>query len=73
MKSKFNIKGLDCANCASNLEIAIKKIDGVENVVVNFITQKMEIDYDEERKEIIMQAMKKVIKKEEPDVKIEQL
>lgn len=73
MKSKFKIKGLDCANCATELERAIKKVEGVENGNINFITQKMEIEYDETRKEEIIQNIKKVIKKEEPDVTIEEI
>ena len=73
MKSKFKIKGLDCANCASQLERAIQKIDGVESANISFITQKMELEYDEMRKEEILKNVKKVIKKEEPDVTIEEV
>ncbi len=73
MKSKFKIKGLDCANCAAELERAINKIEGVENSNINFITQKMEIEYDETRKEELIQKIKKIIKKEEPDVTIEEI
>ena len=73
MKSKFKIEGLDCANCASELERAIQKLDGVENISISFITQKMVLEHDEERKEEIIQKIKKVIKKEEPDVKIEEI
>ncbi len=73
MKSKFKIKGLDCANCAAELERAINKIDGVESSRINFITEKMEIEYDETRKEELIQKIKKVIKKEEPDVTIEEI
>ena len=73
MKSKFKIKELDCANCASQLERAIQKIDGVESVNISFMTQKMELEYDETRKEEIMKNVKKVIKKEEPDVTIEEV
>ncbi len=72
MKSKFKIKGLDCANCASGLERSIQKLDGVESANISFMTQKMELVYDETRKEEIMQNVKKVIKKEEPDVTIEE-
>ena len=72
MKSKFKIKGLDCANCASQLERAIQQIDGVEKSNINFMTERMEIEYDETRKEEIIQNIKKVIKKEEPDVTIEE-
>lgn len=73
MKSKFKIKGLDCANCASELERMLKKIEGIESANISFITQKMEIEYDETRKQVIMQEVKKVIKKEEPDVTIEEI
>lgn len=73
MKSKFKIKGLDCANCAAELERAIQKLDGVESANISFMTQKMELEYDETRKEEIIKNVKKVIKKEEPDVTIEEV
>ncbi len=73
MKVKFKIKGLDCANCASQLERVIQKLDGVESASISFMTQKMELEYDETRKEEIIQNVKKVIKKEEPDVTIEEV
>lgn len=73
MKSKFKIEGLDCANCAGELERAIKKIDGIENVVINFMMQRMELEYNENEKEEIMKKVKKTIKKEEPDVTIEEI
>ena len=73
MKSKFKIKELDCANCAAELERAIQKVDGVESANISFMTQKMELEYDETRKEEIIKNIKKVIKKEEPDVTIEEV
>ncbi len=73
MKSKFKLNGLDCANCAAELERAIQKIDGVENVNISFMTLKMELEYEELRKDEIIQNVKKVIKKEEPDVTIQEI
>ncbi len=73
MKSKFKIKELDCANCAAELERAIQKVDGVESANISFMTQRMELEYDEKRKEEVMQKVKKVVKKEEPDVTIEEI
>ena len=73
MKSKFKIKGLDCANCANELERLIQKIDGVESVNISFIVEKMELEYDETRKEEIIQNMKKVIKREKPDIVLEEV
>ena len=73
MKSKFKINGLDCANCASQLEKEIKKIQGIESVNISFMAQKMEIEYDGTKKEEIVQNVKKIIRKEEPDVTIEEV
>ena len=73
MKTRFKIKGLDCANCAAELERAINKIDGIDNASISFMTEKLEIEYDESRKEDIMKNVKKVIKKEEPDVTVEEV
>ena len=41
MKKKFKLQDLDCANCAAKMEESIKKIDGVNDAVVSFMTQKM--------------------------------
>ncbi len=73
MKSKFKIEGLDCANCAMELERAIGKIEGIKQVNINFMMQRMELEYDENNKEEITTKVKKVIKKEEPDVEIEEI
>ena len=36
MKKKFKLDEVDCANCAAKMEDAIRKIDGVKEVSVNF-------------------------------------
>lgn len=73
IKSKFKIKGLDCANCAAELERAIKKIDGIENATISFMTERLELEYDESNKERILKEINKKIKHEEPDVSIEEI
>ncbi len=73
MRLKFKIKGLDCANCAAELERAIQKIDGVESAVISFMSERMELEYNENEKAEILEKVKKVIKKEEPDVTIEEM
>ena len=67
MKRKFKLQDLDCANCAQKMEDAIKKIDGVNDASVSFMTQKMSIDADDERFDAIMDEVVKVCKKVEPD------
>ncbi len=73
MKVKFKIKGIDCANCAAQLEAAIQKIEGMDNASISFITEKMVLEFADEKEEEIMEAVKKTIKKEEPDATIEKI
>ena len=70
MKKTFKMVDLDCANCAAKMEEAIKKIDGVTNASVNFMTQKMTIEADDARFDDIVKEAVKVCKKVEPDCEI---
>ena len=72
MKYKFKIKGLDCANCAAELEREIKKINGIDDASISFMSEKLIIECEESVKENVLEEMKKVIKREEPDVTIEE-
>lgn len=47
MKKSYRMQNLDCANCAARMEEAIKKIDGVNSVVINFMLQRITIDADD--------------------------
>ena len=73
MNSKFKIIGLDCANCAAELERAIQKLDIIKSASINFMSQRMILEYDESDKAEVLKKVKKVIKKEEPDVTIEEM
>ncbi len=73
MKMKFKIKGIDCANCAAQLELAIQKIDGVDNASISFMTERMVIECADDRKDEVMEKVRKAVKKEEPDATIEEL
>ncbi len=70
MKKKFKLQDLDCANCAAKMEDAIKKIAGVHDASVSFMTQKMMIDAEEAQFEEIMKKVAQVCAKVEPDCKI---
>ena len=70
MKKKFKLQDLDCANCAAKMEDLIKKIDGVNDASVSFMTQKMMVDADAARFDGIMKEVVKVCAKVEPDCKI---
>ena len=46
MKKTYRIE-VDCANCANKMEVAAAKTEGVASVTVNFMTQKMIVDFCE--------------------------
>ena len=71
MKKTYKID-VDCANCANLMEEAAGKTEGVTSAVVNFMTQKMIVEFAEDADP--KQVMKKVLKackKVEPDCEIE--
>ncbi|EDM98253.1 heavy metal-associated domain protein [Pseudoflavonifractor capillosus ATCC 29799] len=70
MKKRYKMIDLDCANCAAKMEDAIRKIDGVNEVSVSFLSQKLTIDADESRLDDIMSQVVKVCKRVEPDCTI---
>ncbi len=73
MKVKFKIKGIDCANCAAELERAIQKIDAVTEASLSFMTEKLVMEIEDDRKDEVLKNLKKVVKKEEPDCTIEEI
>ena len=46
MKKVYKIY-VDCANCARKMEIAANETEGVKKAVVNFMTLKMEVEFEE--------------------------
>ena len=70
MKKKFKLIDLDCANCATKMEDAIKKLDGVNDASVSVMTQKMMIEAEDEKFDQVLQEAIKCISKVEPDCKV---
>lgn len=54
MKKKFKMENLDCANCAAKMEAAIKKIPGVTDASMNFMTQKLTLEAEDARFDAIL-------------------
>ncbi|MBQ6203359.1 MAG: cation transporter [Prevotella sp.] len=70
MKKSFKIE-VDCANCANLVEEEVKKVAGVKNANVVFMTQKMKIEFeDDANPEVVMKEVLRVAKKVEPDFEI---
>lgn len=70
MKKVFKVENVDCAHCAMKMQQGIEKIDGVESAVLNFMTQRLTIEFDETKQERILEEAEKACKKIDRDVKI---
>ena len=70
MKKTYKIE-VDCANCANLMEDAARKTAGVQSATVNFMTQKMIVEFDEGQKpKDVMKNVLDACKKVEPDCEI---
>ena len=70
MKKTYKIE-VDCANCANKMEDAAKKTAGVTDVTVNFMTQKMVVEFTQDSDpKTVMYDVLKACKKVEPDCEI---
>lgn len=70
MKKTYDIE-VDCANCANKMQEAAKNTNGVKNCVVNFMTLKMIIEFDDGVNEKdVMKDVLKNCKKVEDDCEI---
>lgn len=67
MKKRFTLTDLDCASCAAKMEDAIKKIDGVNDAVVNFMAQKLTLDAEDARFDAILDEAVQICRRVEPD------
>lgn len=70
MKKVYRLEELDCANCAAKMEDAIRKIEGVQSVSVNFMGQKLTLEAEDEAFEDILEKAIKAVKRVEPDCRI---
>lgn len=70
MRKTFKLDELDCANCGAKMEAAIKKIDGVVDAKVTFMTQKLVVEADDARFDEIMDEVQALCRKIEPDCEI---
>lgn len=70
MKKTYKIE-VDCANCANKMEDAAKKTAGVKDAIVNFMTLKMTVEFEDnvEVKEVMQEVLKNC-KKVEDDCEI---
>ena len=49
MNKKYKVTGMTCSACSSRVEKCVEKLDGVNNVSVNLLTNSMQVDFDENK------------------------
>ena len=67
MKKTFTLIDLDCAHCAARMEDGIRRIKGVDDVSVSFLTQKLTLEADDAVFEKVLKQAVKICRKIEPD------
>jgi len=71
VKKTYRLIDLDCANCAAKMEAAIRKIEGVTDASVSYMTQKLTLEAPDEIFDRVLKQAQKAIRKVEPDCDIE--
>ena len=70
MEKTYRIEGLDCANCARKMEEALNALDGIASAKVNFLLQKVTLQYDADDEKEVIKQVKKTCRKIEPDCEL---
>ena len=72
MEKKYVVKNMCCANCAAAAERKAKKVKGVKNLELNFMMQRLTVEYEEGVDLAAVESeVKKAIQKIEPEAEIE--
>ena len=70
MKKQFKVNNLSCAHCASRLENGISKIEGVKSATVNFMSQNLTLEADDENFDEVLNKAVTICKKLDPNWEI---
>ncbi len=70
MKAVLKLEGLCCANCAAKIENEVKKIDGLDEANLSFMTQKLSLEAPKSDLERIVDEASRIAKKIEDEVNI---
>ncbi|MFV0519490.1 MAG: cation transporter [Lachnospirales bacterium] len=73
MLKKFEITGIDCANCASKLERNISKIKGINDVNINFLTEKLIYSVSDEKEKDIYEEVLKKVQKQSKNISLKEI
>ncbi len=70
MRKSYRLQDLDCANCAAKMETAIRKLPGVIDCSVSFLTSRLTLEAEDERFDDLLAQAVEVCRKVEPDCRV---
>ncbi len=72
MRKQYKLENLDCAHCAMKIEEAAKKIPGVDNVSINFVSMKLTLEAKDNVFSSVYRKVEKAAREIEPEILIHQ-
>lgn len=73
MRKTYLFDDLCCANCANKIETEVKNLDCVISASLNFIAQKLFVEFEDRIADTITASVVKIAKKVEPDATVEEI
>lgn len=73
MKKVIKLEGLCCANCAAKIEEGVKKLDGVKEATLSFMTQRLTMEVEDGREAELVEAARVIADKIEPEAEFKVL
>lgn len=73
MKKIIKLEGLCCANCAAKIEEGVKKVDGVKEAALSFMTQRLTLEVEDAKVDDVIEMARKIADKIEPEAEFKVL
>ena len=70
MRKSYKLDEIDCANCARKLQDALAKVEGVDDVSVNFMTQKLTLAAADDAFDDVLGRVVSLVADLEPDCEV---
>ncbi len=70
MRKSYKLDEIDCANCARKLQDKIAALDGVQDVSVNFMAQKLTLQAEDAEFDAVLERVVDLISDIEPDCEV---
>lgn len=67
MRKIIKLEGLCCANCAAKIEEGIKKLDGVKEASLSFMTERLTMEVEDGKEKELVDAARRIAAKVEPE------